>query len=322
MGPWNKTPEERERIRTSVRAAGQKRRDDFVDRNPNRPSVQQRRMHHHDKHAATKDGHRPDDPHGVTNNPLTNRWKAEQVRFQDIDPDTEPDWKQQQLDDLMTNQIAIQAVLDEPNIRREGHEVFDENVNYDQRVTAFGDIERDLSGIDSSSGSDQLEAEMGRGEGFDDGDDPGFIKDPSNAYARKATFAQDFEGHVGINEYLGMGSPEGNAEGKRRQSEGAVQKARARESYPESWQTDDPDRLSVPASKVLGHDNHQQLMIDASSTGGGKTDSHMIPFVSTPDNIGMLKEGLWRAEGKRNQHTGEMQFSMHPDDPRSNRPPR
>lgn len=192
MGPWNKTPEERERIRTSVRAAGQKRRDDFVDRNPNRPSVQQRRMHHHDKHAATKDGHRPDDPHGVTNNPLTNRWKAEQVRFQDIDPDTEPDWKQQQLDDLMTNQIAIQAVLDEPNIRREGHEVFDESVNYDQRVTAFGDIERDLSGIDSSSGSDQLEAEMGRGEGFDDGDDPGFIKDPSNAYARKATFAQDY----------------------------------------------------------------------------------------------------------------------------------
>ncbi len=168
------------------------------------------RMHHHDKHAATKDGHRADDPHGVTNKPLanrafrhqplrdtstaflTNQWKAERVRFQDTDPYAEPDWKQQQLDDLMTNQIAIQAVLDEPNIRREGHEVFDESVNYDQRVTAFGDIERDLSGIDSSSGSDQLEAEMGRGEGFDDGDDPGFIKDPSNAYARKATFAQDY----------------------------------------------------------------------------------------------------------------------------------
>jgi hypothetical protein len=149
------------------------------------------RMHHHDKHAATKDGHRPDDPNAVTNNPLTNRWKAERVRFQDTDPYVEPDWKQQQLDSLMNNQIAIQAVLDEPNIRREGHEAFDENVNYDQRVTAFGDIERDLSGIDSSSGSDQLEAEMGRGEGFDDGDDPGFIKDPSNAYARKAMLGQD-----------------------------------------------------------------------------------------------------------------------------------
>ena len=23
-------------------------------------------LHHHDKHAAHKDGHRPDDPHGVT----------------------------------------------------------------------------------------------------------------------------------------------------------------------------------------------------------------------------------------------------------------
>ncbi len=121
------------------------------------------RMHHHDKHAATKDGHRADDPHGVTNKPLanrafrhqplrdtstaflTNQWKAERVRFQDTDPYAEPDWKQQQLDDLMTNQIAIQAVLDEPNIRREGHEVFDESVNYGQRVSAFGKIERDAS---------------------------------------------------------------------------------------------------------------------------------------------------------------------------------
>ena len=116
MGPWNKTPEERERIRTSVRAAGQKRRDDFVDRNPNRPSVRQRRMHHHDKHAATKDGHRPDDPNAVTSNK----------------------WKQQQID-------ALGAERHAGGIRREGHEVFDENVDYGQRVSAFGNVERNVS---------------------------------------------------------------------------------------------------------------------------------------------------------------------------------
>ncbi len=120
------------------------------------------RMHHHDKHAATKDGHRPDDPHAVTNL-----------------------WRQQQIDAMMAERHA-------GGIRREGHEVFDENVNYDQRVTAFGDIEQDLSGRDVPSGADQLEEEMGRGEDFDDGDDPGFIKDPSNAYARKGTFGQDY----------------------------------------------------------------------------------------------------------------------------------
>ena len=146
--------------------------------------------------------------------------------------------------------------------------------------------------------------------------------DRAGPYVAAGTEGQEFEGHVGANEYLGLGSPEGNAEGKRRQSEGAVKRAREGENYPESWHTDSPDRLSVPASKVLGHIGHQQLMIDASSTGGGESDSHMIPFTSTPDNIGMLKEGKWRAEGKRNQHTGKMHWNMHPDDPRSNRPPR
>ena len=128
------------------------------------------RMHHHDKHAATKDGHRADDPHGVTG------------------------WKQQEMDALTQRQSEIQSVMDEPNIQREGHEVFDENANYDQRVTAFGDIERDKSEVnqgDWDDDSDQLETEMGRGEEFDDGDEPGYIKDPSNAYARKATYGQD-----------------------------------------------------------------------------------------------------------------------------------
>jgi hypothetical protein len=172
-------------------------------------------------------------------------------------------------------------------------------------VSAFGKVERDAVEAGPwekggyTVGGDEM-VDMVEGE-------------EDQAFAKKAMYGQDFEGHVGANEYLGMGSPEGNAEGKRRQSEGAVKKARAGESYPESWQTGDPDRLSVPASKVLGHDNHQQLMIDASSTGGGESDSHMIPFTSTPDNIGMLKEGKWRAEGKRNKHTGNMQWNMHPD---------
>ena len=233
------------------------------------------RMHHHDKHAASKDGHRPDDPHGVTNQ-----------------------WKQQQIDAIMAESLG-------GGIRREGHEVFDEGTDYGQRVSAFGKVERDAVEAGPwekggyTVGGDEM-VDMVEGE-------------EDQAFAKKAMYGQDFEGHVGANEYLGMGSPEGNAEGKRRQSEGAVKKARAGESYPESWQTGDPDRLSVPASKVLGHDNHQQLMIDASSTGGGESDSHMIPFTSTPDNIGMLKEGKWRAEGKRNKHTGNMQWNMHPD---------
>jgi hypothetical protein len=241
------------------------------------------RMHHHDKHAASKDGHRPDDPHGVTNGayPRGSLWREQEV------------------------DARILASLGSGELQPEGHEVFDESANYGQRVSAFGKVERDAVEAGPwekggyTVGGDEM-VDMVEGE-------------EDQAFAKKAMYGQDFEGHVGANEYLGMGSPEGNAEGKRRQSEGAVKKARAGESYPESWQTGDPDRLSVPASKVLGHDNHQQLMIDASSTGGGESDSHMIPFTSTPDNIGMLKEGKWRAEGKRNKHTGNMQWNMHPD---------
>lgn len=157
------------------------------------------RMHHHDKHAASKDGHRPDDPHGVTAPPVVGNPRS---RFNESGEhrlwegrDGPDNWQQQEQEMLIQRQTGIQAVLNEPNIRREGHEVFDENVNYDQRVTAFGDIERDKSEVnqgDWDDDSDQLETEMGRGEDFDDGDEPGFIKDPSNAYARKATFGQDY----------------------------------------------------------------------------------------------------------------------------------
>ena len=72
----------------------------------------------------------------------------------------------------------------------EAHEEFDDSVDYGQRVTAFGDIDQDLS--EDASGywdddRDQLALDMMRGEDFDDGDNPGYIKDPSNVYARKST---------------------------------------------------------------------------------------------------------------------------------------
>ena len=137
--------------------------------------------------------------------------------------------------------------------------------------------------------------------------------DRAGPYFAAGTEGQEFEGHVGANEYLGLGSPEGNAEGKRRQSEGAVKRAREGENYPESWHTDSPDRLSVPASKVLGHIGHTQLMIDASSTGGGESDSHLLDFTTTEDSMKEISRwGKATAEGKRNPHTGKMQWSMYP----------
>ena len=85
------------------------------------------RMHHHDKYAAAKDGHRHDDPHGVTNQ-----------------------WKQQQID-------AIMAESHGGGIRREGHEFFDESANYGQRVSAFGKVERDI--VDEEGGWYPLEGD-------------------------------------------------------------------------------------------------------------------------------------------------------------------
>jgi hypothetical protein len=112
-------------------------------------------MHHHDKHAATKDGHRPDDPHAVTG------------------------WKQQEMDALTQRHSEIQAVLDEPNIQREGHEVFDEGTNYGQRVSAFGKVERDASEehgypLEGDEAVDVIEGEE------------------DQAYAKKATYGQDY----------------------------------------------------------------------------------------------------------------------------------
>ena len=117
------------------------------------------RMHHHDKHAATKDGHRPDDPHAVTG------------------------WKQQEMDALTQRQSEIQSVLDEPNIQREGHEVFDENVNYGQRVSAFGKVERDAVEAGSwDKGGYTVEGDelVDMMEGEED-----------QAFAKKATYGQD-----------------------------------------------------------------------------------------------------------------------------------
>lgn len=163
------------------------------------------RMHHHDKHAASKDGHRPDDPHGVTS-PLTKQWKAEQLRFHEIDPHAEPTWQQQELSDLMNRQAAIQSVLDEPNIRREGHEVFNEGINYGQRVTAFGDIEREVADQQIEAWRERPRPDDWSGtrpvfessEGYDDTGDQmdeeltTHPDDDTALYARKATFGQDY----------------------------------------------------------------------------------------------------------------------------------
>ena len=137
------------------------------------------RMHHHDKHAATKDGHRPDDPHAVTG------------------------WKQQEMDALIQRQSEIQSVLDEPNIQREGHEVFDENVNYGQRVSAFGNVERNLADQQIESRSSRPRPDSWSGtrpvyepsEGYDiEGDEAVDVieGEEDQAFAKKAMYGQDY----------------------------------------------------------------------------------------------------------------------------------
>jgi len=67
------------------------------------------RMHHHDKHAASKDGHRPDDPHGVTNGAYP-RGSL---------------WREQQADAMEADQLA-------GGIQREGHEPYSDEKDYGQ----------------------------------------------------------------------------------------------------------------------------------------------------------------------------------------------
>ena len=164
------------------------------------------RMHHHDKHAATKDGHRPDDPHGVTG------------------------WKQQEMEALTQRQSEIQSVMDEPNIQREGHEVFDENVNYGQRVSAFGNVERDASEehgypLEGDEAVDVMEGEedqaFAKKAMYGQWEDKIQVANEAEANAREQT---GFTGHVGVNELLGMGTPQGNAVGSARQKAGAEPK--------------------------------------------------------------------------------------------------
>jgi hypothetical protein len=83
------------------------------------------------------------------------------------------------MDALTQRQSEIQAVLDEPNIQREGHEVFDEGTNYGQRVSAFGKVERDASEehgypLEGDEAVDVIEGEE------------------DQAYAKKATYGQDY----------------------------------------------------------------------------------------------------------------------------------
>jgi hypothetical protein len=109
-------------------------------------------MHHHDKHAASKDGHRPDDPHGVT----SNKWRDQQVE-------------------------AMAAERHAGGIRREGHEVFDENVDYGQRVSAFGNVERNVSDEQGGGYDVQGDEMVDLTEGEED-----------QAFAKKAMLGQDY----------------------------------------------------------------------------------------------------------------------------------
>ena len=142
------------------------------------------RMHHHDKYAAAKDGHRHDDPHGVTNGPYPRGFL----------------WREQQAD-------AMEADTAAGGIQHEGHEVFDENVDYGQRVTAFGDIERavadqqieawrDRPRPDSWSGSSPVIQAYSEGYADDtDQMDEELATHPDDntaLYARKAIFGQDY----------------------------------------------------------------------------------------------------------------------------------
>ena len=154
--------------------------------------------------------------------------------------------------------------MDEPNIRREGHEVFDENVNYGQRVSAFGKVERDASEehgypLEGDEAVDVIDGEE------------------DQAFAKKAMFGQQF---------------------------------------PDAWSTDSPDRFSVPASKVHGSIGRDQIMIDASSTGGGETDSHLLNFTTTESSVKELQKGKWRAEGTRyvaGPKMGQVHWQMYPE---------
>lgn len=92
------------------------------------------------------------------------------------------------------------------------------------------------------------------------------------------------------------------------------------QEFPDSWSTDDPNRFVIPASKVHGNIGRDQIMIDASSTGGGETDSHIINFTTNEASIKELKRGRWTAEGKR-QHVGpkkgQVHWNMYPESMKS-----
>ena len=143
------------------------------------------RMHHHDKHAATKDGHRADDPHAVTGNTFPpSGWKQDEINAQAAGARrairTTERANAADMDALTQRHSEIQAVLDEPNIQREGHEVFDEGTDYGQRVSAFGNVERDVSDEQGGGYDVQGDEMVDLVEGEED-----------QAYAKVGTYGQD-----------------------------------------------------------------------------------------------------------------------------------
>jgi|TARA_Y100000296_G_scaffold76021_1_gene96265 hypothetical protein len=178
-------------------------------------------------------------------------------------------------------------------IQREPETVpFDDEHYYGQRVEALDDL------------AERVDLEE---QGWEPGEGP--LEYEADPYAKVAMEGQPTAPKGGT--YVDALYVKGSREDRQRRRL-AEAKPSDLETQASPWQTDDPNRLSIPASRVLGHIDHKQLMIDASSTGGGQTDSHLIPFHSTPDNIGMLKKGKWRAEGQR-KASGDVHWQMYPD---------
>ncbi len=177
----------------------------------------------------------------------------------------------------------------------EAHEEFDDTVDYDQRVTATGDIERDVSDVgqgDWEDDSDDLETEMGRGVDFDE-EPPHFRPDPSNPYARKAIYGM-WEGVGQIAQGVGSGVS------------GAANIAF------------DPLVLAGAAGYYAG----KKGLLDRLGRGGGGgndsppdgdpfEDGPPPPPAPAPRSLGPL--GRERPKGRRSVHDDPTEFRLPPD---------
>jgi hypothetical protein len=72
--------------------------------------------------------------------------------------------------------------------------------------------------------------------------------------------------------------------------------------------------LSIPPSVVLGDIDNRQIMLDASSTGGGQTDSILLDFNTDKAAMDHLRGRTINARAQR-RRDGTMFWSMHEPTP-------